>query len=164
MSTRSGSIWSDEAAWERAKEEASCVICQAGEPGDVLIEFDVTWLTAGTTAPLPGYACVVAKRHVVEPFELPDVERNQFWTEAMVAASGLQSLLRPAKMNYEIHGNTVPHLHMHLFPRYAGDPYVGGPVDPTRASFNRSPEQLREMADAVMAVSKQAGQGASTRR
>ena len=34
------------------------------------------------------------------------------------------------KMNYEIHGNTVPHLHVHIFPRYAGDPFEGGPVNP----------------------------------
>ena len=27
------------------------------------------------------------------------------------------------KMNYEVHGNTIPHLHMHFFPRYAGDPF-----------------------------------------
>ena len=33
-------------------------------------------------------------------------------------------------MNDEIHGNTVPHLHMHVFPRYPGDPFEGAPIDP----------------------------------
>jgi diadenosine tetraphosphate (Ap4A) HIT family hydrolase len=32
-------------------------------------------------------------------------------------------------MNYEIHGNTIPHLHVHLFLRYKGDPFEGGPIN-----------------------------------
>jgi diadenosine tetraphosphate (Ap4A) HIT family hydrolase len=34
------------------------------------------------------------------------------------------------KLNYEIHGNTIPHLHMHFYPRYPGDPFEGGPINP----------------------------------
>jgi diadenosine tetraphosphate (Ap4A) HIT family hydrolase len=33
-------------------------------------------------------------------------------------------------MNYEIHGNSIPHLHMHFFPRYRGDHFEGRPIDP----------------------------------
>ena len=36
------------------------------------------------------------------------------------------------KLNYEIHGNTIPHLHVHIFPGYVGDPFEGGPIDPKR--------------------------------
>jgi len=32
------------------------------------------------------------------------------------------------KLNYEAHGNTIPHLHMHFYPRYPGDPFEGGPI------------------------------------
>jgi diadenosine tetraphosphate (Ap4A) HIT family hydrolase len=32
-------------------------------------------------------------------------------------------------MNYEIHGNTLPHLHMHLLPRLPDDGFVGRPID-----------------------------------
>ena len=35
------------------------------------------------------------------------------------------------KLNYEIHGNTIPHLHVHLFPRFPGDSFEGRPIDPT---------------------------------
>jgi diadenosine tetraphosphate (Ap4A) HIT family hydrolase len=111
----------------------------------VIAELATTWVTAGVEAPLPGYACVVSKRHVVEPFELAPRERAAFWREAMLAARVLHDLCRPAKLNYEIHGNTVPHLHLHLFPRFADDPYVGGPIDPRRASFRRTPADLERM-------------------
>jgi diadenosine tetraphosphate (Ap4A) HIT family hydrolase len=32
------------------------------------------------------------------------------------------------KLNYELLGNTVSHLHWHLFPRHADDPRPYGPV------------------------------------
>lgn len=47
----------------------------------------------------------------------------------MLAARTVSELFRPMKMNYEIHGNTIPHLHLHLYPRFADDPYVGGPIE-----------------------------------
>lgn len=155
MDGSSGSVWSDPERWEELKRPESCPICIAGQPRDVIAEFEATWTTAGPETPLPGYACVVSKRHVVEPFELPPVELTAFWNEAMIAARALNQLLKPAKMNYEIHGNTVPHLHLHLFPRFAGDPYVGGPVEPRRASFTRSTDTLHEMGAAITAAYEQ---------
>ena len=109
--------------------EPSCPICANGEPLDVVAEFANTWITAQSEAPLPGYVCVVSKRHVVEPFELPTPELIAFWEEAMLAARTVSELFRPTKMNYEIHGNTVPHLHLHLFPRWRNDRFSGRPID-----------------------------------
>lgn len=34
------------------------------------------------------------------------------------------------KINYEIHGNSIPHLHMHFFPHYRGDQFEGGSINP----------------------------------
>jgi diadenosine tetraphosphate (Ap4A) HIT family hydrolase len=45
-------------------------------------------------------------------------------------AAALQEITKAVKLNYEIHGNTLPHLHVHLFPRYRGDPFEGGPINP----------------------------------
>lgn len=134
---------------EGALAPTSCPICGRGAPLDVVAELATTWVTAAPEAPLPGYACVVAKRHVVEPFELSGPERIAFWEEAMRVARALHQLLEPIKMNYEIHGNTVPHLHMHLFPRFRGDPYEGVPVDPRRLSFTRSREALERIRAAL---------------
>jgi diadenosine tetraphosphate (Ap4A) HIT family hydrolase len=75
----------------------------------------------------------------------------------MYVAKTLASVFQPIKMNYEIHGNTVPHLHLHLFPRFLGDPYEGGPIDPSRASFRRSPEQLAKVQRALLATSVRRG-------
>jgi diadenosine tetraphosphate (Ap4A) HIT family hydrolase len=40
------------------------------------------------------------------------------------------ALTAAVKLNYEIYGNTLPHLHLYVFPRCAGGPFESGPVDP----------------------------------
>jgi diadenosine tetraphosphate (Ap4A) HIT family hydrolase len=42
-------------------------------------------------------------------------------------AHALQAVFAPVKMNYNVLGNWVPHLHTHLVPRYADDPRPGWP-------------------------------------
>ena len=46
------------------------------------------------------------------------------------ASRAIARATEAVKLNYEIHGNTAPHLHLHIFPRYVGDPFEGGPVNP----------------------------------
>jgi diadenosine tetraphosphate (Ap4A) HIT family hydrolase len=156
--TSAGSAWNDPARWEELKRPDACPICTRGVPLDVIADLAATWVTAGARAPLPGYACVVSKRHAVEPFHLPVAELTAFWNEAMAVARILCDLFEPTKMNYEIHGNTIPHLHMHLFPRFAGDPYAGGPIDPRCSSFTRSPGDLERLQKAVAATLRADGQ------
>jgi diadenosine tetraphosphate (Ap4A) HIT family hydrolase len=80
---------------------------------------------------------------------MPPAEQALFWQETMLVAAAVDSVVKPIKMNYEIHGNTLPHLHVHLFPRQTDDPYVGGPIDPRQGSFVRTDEELQRLACAV---------------
>jgi diadenosine tetraphosphate (Ap4A) HIT family hydrolase len=144
-----GVVWSDRTEWERRRKPDGCVICRDERPLNVIAETATCWVTAEPDAPLPGYVCVVSKQHVNEPFELTTETQSQFWVEAMTVARAIATETRPIKMNYEIHGNTLPHLHLHLFPRQADDPYVGGPVDPRRASFHRSAEDIHRLQAVV---------------
>ena len=99
-----------------------CPICETirdrGLPQDAIAELATCWVTSGyPKPPIPGYACVVAKRHVEEPYELDDEDGAAYWLDIMRAARALAAVTAPRKLNYEIHGNTVPHLHAHLLPR-----------------------------------------------
>jgi diadenosine tetraphosphate (Ap4A) HIT family hydrolase len=116
---------------------------------DVIVELSTCWATAAREAPLPGHVCVVARRHVNEPFDMEPEEQARFWLEAMSIARAVAGVMQPIKMNYEIHGNTLPHLHLHLFPRMPDDPYVGGPIDPRGASFVRGDDELQVLARAM---------------
>ena len=54
---------------------------------------------------------------------------NGFMQEVQLAARTLKLVTGAFKINYEIHGNTVPHLHLHLYPRYQDDPFAGRAID-----------------------------------
>ena len=94
----------------------SCPICERGEPLAVVAELATSWVSTGVDAD-PGYACVIYRRHVEEPYELSAEEGAAYWGEVMLVARALVQNTRPRKMNYEIHGNTIPHLHTHLLPQ-----------------------------------------------
>ena len=117
-------------------------------PWTIIAELSSGWVTAPAEAPLAGYVSIVARAHVNEPFELSVPEQARFWTDAMLVAAAVASVVSPIKMNYEIHGNTLPHLHLHLFPRHADDPFVGGPIDPA-SSVMRSPALIQALAASI---------------
>jgi DNA-binding XRE family transcriptional regulator len=58
---------------------------------------------------------------------LNEDEASQYWQEVLRVGKALAEFYRPIKMNYETLGNTVPHLHTHLLPRYQIDPAPGRP-------------------------------------
>jgi diadenosine tetraphosphate (Ap4A) HIT family hydrolase len=145
-------VWSQPAEWERRRRPDGCIICTSGRPADVIADLASCWVTAPRRAPLAGYVCVVAHRHVVEPFELSAEEQGQFWRDSMLVARAVAAVTSPIKMNYELHGNTLPHLHLHVYPRQPDDPYVGRPIDPSRSSVARTDDELAALAAAIRTV------------
>ena len=75
-----------------------------------------------------GYTVVVWRgRHVAEPTELSPEEASKYWLEVLEAGRRLELHLQPVKLNYDLLGNSLPHLHTHVIPRYADDPKPGWP-------------------------------------
>lgn len=76
-----------------------------------------------------GYTVVIWRgRHVTEPTELTEAEAAGYGAEVLAVARALIDHYQPLKMNYETLGNSLPHLHTHLLPRFAaGDPRPGQP-------------------------------------
>lgn len=66
-------------------------------------------------------------RHITEPTELDNIEAAGYWHETLTVARALITTFRPLKMNYETLGNSLPHLHTHLIPRFTTDPRPGEP-------------------------------------
>src|SRR5215510_349262 len=82
----------------------------------------------GTDQYYAGYTLVIARRHATELYHLPDSESTAYFQDMLRVARAIDRAFLPRKMNYELLGNTVAHLHWHLFPRYADDP---APTRPT---------------------------------
>lgn len=81
------------------------------------------------TGPVRGYVCLVSKIHAVELHHLNNAAGAAFMRDARRVSAALAASTGAVKLNYEIHGNTLPHLHMHFFPRYRGDQFEGRPID-----------------------------------
>jgi hypothetical protein len=74
-------------------------------------------------------------------------------------AEPVAQTMRPRKMNYDIHGHTIPHLHMHLFPRFDGDPFEGGPSDAAHVKFSRTAAEGQPLLQPSWATSSRSRSG-----
>lgn len=97
-----------------------------------------------------GYSLVIWRgRHVAEPTELDWDEAAGYWREVLDVARALEEYYQPVKINLEMLGNTVPHLHTHVRPRYLDDPAPFGPLPHGAGHIVFPEEQLRADAGAL---------------
>jgi hypothetical protein len=74
--------------------------------------------------------------------------------EVLRVARAIEAAFSPIKLNYDVLGNSVPHLHTHIVPRYAEDPRPGWPFpfpdpDPPAMPEDRFQAQLAALCRAV---------------
>jgi diadenosine tetraphosphate (Ap4A) HIT family hydrolase len=73
-----------------------------------------------------GHTLIILRRHLGSFFEITEAERADLMALLATARDDLDRQFRPAGYNIGINdgaaaGQTVPHLHIHLIPRYEGD-------------------------------------------
>jgi diadenosine tetraphosphate (Ap4A) HIT family hydrolase len=120
--------------WDQLIRGINCEMCESGRPDSDEYGIRIR-ATTNTDAILqrasvqPGYTLVIWRgRHVNEPTELTAQEASDYWLDVLTVARALMDYYKPMKMNYETFGNSLPHLHTHLIPRFAGnDPAPGRP-------------------------------------
>lgn len=76
-----------------------------------------------------GKCHVMAKHHGPMLYDLPPDDMAGFMADVQKTARALQAVTGAVKINYEIHCNSGPHLHCHLFPRYLDDAFPSAPID-----------------------------------
>ncbi len=85
--------------------------------------------------------CVVAYRaHVNELFELPETELNLFMQDVAKTAKAIKQAFGANKINYGAYSDKLPHLHMHLVPKYEGGEKWGAPFEMMPATKKLLPE------------------------
>lgn len=131
---------------------SGCVMCErvAGEGELFIADLGASRVYLNPDQFFPGWVFVVLRRHATELYELSAAERVVLIEDVSRVAGALAQVYRPVKMNYELLGNQVPHIHWHLVPRLAGDPDPHWPVwrvshEPARLS----PAETRERIDAI---------------
>ncbi|MGO9079860.1 MAG: HIT family protein [Streptosporangiaceae bacterium] len=142
--------------WGELLRGIGCEMCEGGRPdanqyGIRVLEGRYADAYLQRADVQRGYTVVIWRgRHVNEPTELTGAEAAGYWSEVLAVARALITAYRPLKMNYETLGNSLPHLHTHLVPRYTADPRPGQPFPLTaEAPPERIPADrlLAEAAD-----------------
>lgn len=123
------SRWADP-DWAGMCSGEQCVICIRGHPEGIVAQLEASYVTTEEHVPLQGTCCVVLKRHAVELHDLSEAEGAAYMNDLRRVSAALQAVTGAVKLNYEIHGNTIPHLHTHIYPRYRGDAFENRPIDP----------------------------------
>ena len=102
-----------------------------------------------------GRVIVASRHHVSEMIDLSDDERRAFLDDVARVAAALRRLFKPTKINYGAYGDTGCHLHFHLVPKYADDPFEWG------GTFAMNPQRTcrsdAEYAERVAAIRSELG-------
>jgi len=104
---------------------SDCVFCTL--PGSrILASNSEALLIRDGFAVSPGHSLVIPRRHIASWFEARETERAALLALLEQARTDLDAEFSPDGYNIGINdgaaaGQTVPHLHIHLIPRYRGD-------------------------------------------
>jgi len=67
-------------------------------------------------------ALIYSKRHVTGLELLGEADYLEFMDDLRRAMKAIAAAVNPDQMNYASLGNSIPHLHFHIIPRYKTDP------------------------------------------
>jgi diadenosine tetraphosphate (Ap4A) HIT family hydrolase len=108
-----------------------CELCR--EDGGVLVaRNDLLRVVLVEDPHLPGFVRVVLNAHVREMTDLDPAARARLMQAVFAVESVQRAVIAPLKINLASLGNAVPHVHWHVIPRFADDPFYPQPIWGTR--------------------------------
>ena len=116
-----------------------CFYCDKDQPlYDLMIE--VCKLSTSTVylfreQTYRGRCNVVFNRHEGNLFALGDDELSCFFLDVAKTAKAINKVFSPGKINYGAFGDKMPHLHVHVVPKYEGEAGWGG-------TFEMNPQKI----------------------
>jgi diadenosine tetraphosphate (Ap4A) HIT family hydrolase len=114
---------------ESTVSDPSCKACQGTWPRSdhFIADLGLTKIYLHEDQFFRGWIVAVFQRHATELFHLAPTERFQLIEEVSMVAKAMTEAFDAKKINYELLGNQLPHIHWHLIPRLATDP---APLEP----------------------------------
>lgn len=126
-----------------------CAIIMGEGPARVVYRDDHTAAFFPLRPAALGHTLVVPRRHIPDIWELPEADAAHLSRAVLRVAAALRAAVAPDGLNI-IQSNgaaatqTVPHLHVHLVPRWAAD--AMGPIWPARPP-SHPPQVLDNLRD-----------------
>ena len=108
----------------------TCLMCTkwADEPELRIAELECCYVLLNRDQFFTGYTFLLIKEHMIELFHLDREKLVLVMEEVAAVASALSMLFKADKINYELLGNMVPHMHWHLVPRFRTDQVWPRPI------------------------------------
>lgn len=108
------------------KENAACPFCNPGTASELLLESATVYAVSDKFPVSAGHTLIIPKKHCTDYFQLTFKEQSACWFMVNKAKEILQKKFNPDGFNIGINiseaaGQTIPHVHIHLIPRYQGD-------------------------------------------
>lgn len=107
--------------------DSNCVFCKkldapdGGWPASEIVwQFPNSVAVLGPWQFYTGYCVLISREHASELYHL-GAAREAYLSEMSLLAEAIEACFQPHKLNYELLGNIVPHMHWHIFARYADD-------------------------------------------
>jgi diadenosine tetraphosphate (Ap4A) HIT family hydrolase len=152
--------WIPRKEWDALVLGEGCPLCANvktpdGEINDYnkfIADLSFSRLVLDNNQYVKGYCLLICFKHVREPYELPQDEQEQYFDDMMTAGMALEKAFGADKMNFQILGNAVPHLHCHLEPRYYGDAAPGHPIDPNAETVTLKPEEYKHRVEQIRKI------------
>jgi len=129
-----------------------CPMCDRwqSDAGLRIAELEHSYLILNRDQFFPGYCLLVTKQHQTELFHLDQPARQGLMEEVSRVAQALATCFQPDKLNYELLGNMVPHIHWHLVPRFRSEPLWPRPIwSEPHQELLLAAEQYRERCDQI---------------
>jgi diadenosine tetraphosphate (Ap4A) HIT family hydrolase len=103
-----------------------CPFCNLGPDREIIAESELVFSIYDKFPVSMGHVLIVPKRHSADYFELTSEEQYICWTMVNTVKQILTHKYNPDGFNIGINvnkeaGQTIPHAHIHLIPRYKGD-------------------------------------------
>ncbi|MEP7199457.1 MAG: HIT family protein [Chloroflexota bacterium] len=129
--------WMPRQQWDALVRGDNCPLCAevtsseaANAHGVTISDLGISRLRLAANQSVMGYCVLICRMHVRELYHLSAADRAQFVADLTRTGQALETVFQPVKMNFEMLGNAVPHLHCHIKPRYYGDPAPAAPIWP----------------------------------
>ncbi|MGW3949550.1 HIT family protein [Streptomyces sp. NPDC004752] len=113
----------------RPEPDSDCMMCSEIEvgPSEVTKGRYIADLTASRLLLFPnqyvrGICMLISKTHATELHHLPATEAGGYFNDLLLSSAAVEEAFQPHKLNWEVLGNWVPHIHGFIKPRYLDDP------------------------------------------
>jgi ATP adenylyltransferase len=120
---------------QASSKGSNCPFCNPDPNQEIIAETAITFAIFDKFPVNKGHALIIPKRHCASYFDLGFKEQQACWFMVNEVKKIVENDFHPDGYNvgvniYESAGQTIPHVHIHLIPRYTGD--VENPIGGVR--------------------------------